>query len=181
MTEQKKSQIRKTVSVIEVVLAAVMIGYLVYGIATKNLNTTISNVLAIAVVVTCVVLNDFVEPYLTEVFVNMDDFKKEAYKKYVLWDVASMAGLLFFVLNFAQEGSMIAVLKMDKEELKSLCSEVGVYPVNYNCPGQIVVSGLKSSMPAFEERVKEKGGRCIPLAVSFTVTVLKTTLRSDNE
>ena len=107
MTEQKKSQIRKTVSVIEVVLAAVMIGYLVYGIATKNLNTTISNVLAIAVVVTCVVLNDFVEPYLTEVFVNMDDFKKEAYKKYVLWDVASMAGVLFFVLNFAQEGSMM--------------------------------------------------------------------------
>ena len=110
MTEQKKSQIRKTISVVEVVLAAIMIGYLFYGIATKNLNSMISNVLAIVVVVTCVVLNDFVEPYLTEVFVNMDEFKKEAYKKYVLWDVASMAGLLFFVLSFAEEGSMMGYL-----------------------------------------------------------------------
>ena len=110
MTEQKKSQIRKTVSVIEVVLATVMIGYLIYGIATKNLNTTLNNVIAIVVVVTCVVLNDFVEPYLTEVFVNMDEFRKEAYKKYVLWDIASMAGLLFFVLSFAEEGSMMVYL-----------------------------------------------------------------------
>ena len=100
MTEQKKSQIRKTISAIEVVLAAVMIGYLIYGVATKNLNTTLNNVIAIVVVVACVVLNDFVEPYLTEVFVDMD----------VLWDVASMAGLLFFVLSFAEEGSMLVYL-----------------------------------------------------------------------
>lgn len=110
MTEEKKSQIRKTISVIEVVLAAVMVGYLIYGIATKNLNTTLNNIIAIGVVVTCVVLNDIVEPYLTEVFVNMDDFRREAYGKYVLWDVASMAGLLFFVLNFAEEGSTMAYL-----------------------------------------------------------------------
>lgn len=110
MTEEKKSQIRKTISVIEVVLAGIMIGYLIYGVATKNLNTTWNNIIAVGVVVACVVLNDFVEPYLTEVFVNMDDFRKEAYKKYLLWDIASMAGLLFFVLNFAQEGSLMVYL-----------------------------------------------------------------------
>ena len=38
---------------------------------------------------------------------QMDDFRKDAYKKYLMWDVASMAGLLFFVLNFSQEGSMM--------------------------------------------------------------------------
>ena len=37
----------------------------------------------------------------------MDEFRKEAYKKYLLWDIASMAGLLFFVPNFSQEGSMM--------------------------------------------------------------------------
>ena len=110
MTEQKKSQIRKTISVIEVALAAVMIGYLIYGVATKNLNTTLNNIIAIVVVVACVVLNDFVEPYLTEVFVDMDEFRRAAYGKYVLWDVASMAGLLFFVLSFAEEGSMLGYL-----------------------------------------------------------------------
>ena len=107
MTEEKKSQIRKTITVVELILAAILVAYLVYGIATKNSNEMIFNALAIFVVVTYVVLNDLVEPYLTEVFVNMDDFRKDAFKKYLMWDVASMAGLLFFVLNFSQEGSMM--------------------------------------------------------------------------
>ena len=107
MTEEKKSQIRKTITIVELILAAILVAYLVYGIATKNSNEMIFNALAIFVVVTYVVLNDLVEPYLTEVFVNMDDFRKDAYKKYLMWDVASMAGLLFFVLNFSQEGSMM--------------------------------------------------------------------------
>ena len=107
MTEEKKSQIRKTITIVELILAAILVVYLVYGIATKNSNEMIFNVLAIFVVVAYVILNDLVEPYLTEVFVNMDDFRKDAYKKYLMWDVASMAGLLFFVLNFLQEGSMM--------------------------------------------------------------------------
>ena len=107
MTEEKKSQIRKTITIVELILAAILVVYLVYGIATKNSNELIFNVLAIFVVVAYVILNDLVEPYLTEVFVNMDDFRKAAYKKYLMWDVASMAGLLFFVLNFSQEGSMM--------------------------------------------------------------------------
>lgn len=110
MTEEKKSKIRKIVSAIEIILAGVMIGYLIYGISTKTLNTTLNNIIAIVVVISCVVLNDFVEPYITEVFINMDDFRREAYKKYVLWDVVSMAGLLFFVLLFASEGSMVVYL-----------------------------------------------------------------------
>ena len=107
MTEEKKSQIRKTITMVELILAAILVVYLVYGIATKNSNELIFNVLAIFVVVAYVILNDLVEPYLTEVFVNMDDFRKDAYKKYLMWDVASMAGLLFFVLNFSQEVSMM--------------------------------------------------------------------------
>ena len=107
MTEEKKSQIRKTITMVELILAAILVVYLVYGIATKNSNELIFNALAIFVVVAYVILNDLVEPYLTEVFLNMDDFRKDAYKKYLMWDVASMAGLLFFVLNFSQEGSMM--------------------------------------------------------------------------
>ena len=107
MTEEKKSQIRKTITMVELILAAILVVYLVYGIATKNSNELIFNALAIFVVVAYVILNDLVEPYLTEVFVNMDDFRKDAYKKNLMWDVASMAGLLFFVLNFSHEGSMM--------------------------------------------------------------------------
>lgn len=107
MTEEKKSQIRKKITAVEIVFAALLFIYLIYGIVTKNTNMTLFNGLAIFVVVAYVVLNDFVEPYLTEVFLNMDEFRKEAYKKYMLWDVASMAGLLFFVLNFTEEGNMM--------------------------------------------------------------------------
>ena len=107
MTEEKKSKIRKTITGIQLALAAVLVVYLIYGIAAKNSNPLIFNSLAIFVVTAYVVLNDFVEPYLTEAFKVMDEFRKEAYKKYLLWDIASMAGLLFFVLNFSQEGSMM--------------------------------------------------------------------------
>ena len=107
MTEEKKSKIRKTITMTELLLAALLVVYLLYGIVTKNSNTLIFNGLAIFVVAAYVILNDFVEPYLTKAFVNMDDFRKDAYKKYLMWDVASMAGLLFFVLNFSQEGSLM--------------------------------------------------------------------------
>lgn len=110
MTEEKKSQIRKKIALVEIALAALLVVYLIYGIATKNSNTLLFNGLAIFVVVAALVLNDIVEPYLTEVFKNMDDFRRAAYRSYVLWDVASMAGLLFFVLNFTEESNMMIYL-----------------------------------------------------------------------
>lgn len=107
MSEEKKSQIRKRVTAVEIALAAALVIYVIYGIVTKSSNNMVFNALAIFVVAAYVVLNDFVEPYLTEVFANMNDFRKDSYKKYLMWDVASMAGLLFFVLNFSQDGSLM--------------------------------------------------------------------------
>ena len=107
MTEEKKSQIRKTIAIIEVGLAAILLAYLVYGLVTKNSNQLIYNGLAIFVVSAAVILNDFVEPYLLKLFENMDDYRKSAYKSYLLWDIASMAGILFFVLNFSETGNMM--------------------------------------------------------------------------
>ena len=63
--------------------------------------------------------------------------------------------------------AMCAVLKLDSETVEKTAAEFeGLYAVNFNSPGQTVVSGLKSSMPGFEARVKNLGGRIIPLAVS---------------
>lgn len=64
-------------------------------------------------------------------------------------------------------GAMAAVLKLSAEDVESVCSEFcEVYPVNYNCPGQIAVAGNKAEMPQFIERIKSVGGRAVPLAVS---------------
>lgn len=110
MTEEKKSQIRKRIAAVEIALAAVLLIYLVYGIVTKNSNQMVFNILATILVVVAFVLTDVVEPYLTKVFEEMDEFRKEAYKKYVLWDAASWAGLMIFVLTFGSEDSTFMIV-----------------------------------------------------------------------
>ena len=66
-----------------------------------------------------------------------------------------------------QESFMAAVLRLSKEETEELCKKYPqVYPVNYNCPGQITVSGLAEQKEAFLSAVKEAGGRAVPLSVS---------------
>jgi len=65
-----------------------------------------------------------------------------------------------------QDTAMAAVLKLSGEEVERLCAGFPhVYPVNYNCPGQVTVSGLASEMAAFYAAVKAAGGRALPLKV----------------
>lgn len=62
--------------------------------------------------------------------------------------------------------AMAAVVKLPAEKVEELCAAHDqVYPVNYNCPGQIACAGLASSMPAFSNDVKAAGGRALPLKV----------------
>ena len=65
-----------------------------------------------------------------------------------------------------QDTAMAAVVKLPAETVEALCANhPGLYPVNYNCPGQITVSGLSSEMVAFSAEVKAAGGRALPLKV----------------
>ncbi len=72
----------------------------------------------------------------------------------------------------AGNGSMAAVLGMEREALIQLCSrissEVGLVELaNANCPGQIVVSGSMKGVQAVVEQGKEAGAkRVIQLEVS---------------
>jgi [acyl-carrier-protein] S-malonyltransferase len=57
-------------------------------------------------------------------------------------------------------GAMAAVLGLDDGVVEALCSEIGgVWPANYNCPGQIVVSGETAAVDALLERANEAGAR----------------------
>ena len=63
--------------------------------------------------------------------------------------------------------AMAAVVKLDHETVEAICARFeGVYPVNYNCPGQVTVAGLKAQMPDFSAAVKAAKGRALPLKVS---------------
>lgn len=62
--------------------------------------------------------------------------------------------------------AMAAVVKLTQEQVEAVCSKYDqVYPVNFNCPGQITVAGLSAQMPDFSAEIKEVGGRAIPLKV----------------
>ena len=65
------------------------------------------------------------------------------------------------------DSAMAAVLKLANDKVEELCRmHTGVFPVNYNCPGQLVVAGLKSSLEGFLSDVAANGGRAVPLNVS---------------
>lgn len=65
------------------------------------------------------------------------------------------------------ESGIAAVLRLSAEETGRLCAKYEhVWPVNYNCPGQISVAGLKDELPAFYADVKAAGGRALPLKVA---------------
>lgn len=65
-------------------------------------------------------------------------------------------------------GAMSAVLGLDKERIETICAAIdGVEVANYNCPGQIVISGKKEAVEEAGVKLKEAGAkRCMPLNVS---------------
>ena len=65
------------------------------------------------------------------------------------------------------KAGMLAVLKLDDETVEEIASRFpGVYPVNYNAPGQVVISSLEERISDVEKEVKENGGRTMRLSVS---------------
>ena len=68
------------------------------------------------------------------------------------------------------DGGMAAILGLEDAKIEEACAAVKngiVRPVNYNCPGQIVISGLKEAVETAAVKLKEAGARrVIPLNVS---------------
>lgn len=66
-----------------------------------------------------------------------------------------------------QEASMMAIVKIPYEQAEEMTKKYEhVYPVNYNSPMQLVVSGDKEELSALGKELKAAGGRGVPLAVS---------------
>jgi [acyl-carrier-protein] S-malonyltransferase len=65
-------------------------------------------------------------------------------------------------------GAMAAILGLEDEIVESLCRQIlGVWPANYNCPGQLVVSGEHAAVDECIERAQEHGARrAVKLKVS---------------
>jgi [acyl-carrier-protein] S-malonyltransferase len=65
-------------------------------------------------------------------------------------------------------GSMAAILGLEDEAVERLCRKIiGVWPANYNCPGQVVVSGEDPAVDeCCSEAEREGARRAIKLKVS---------------
>lgn len=72
----------------------------------------------------------------------------------------------------ANPGTMAAIIGVDDEKVEEICAEVSkdgklVIPANYNCPGQLVISGDIEAINEACEKLKEAGAkRALPLKVS---------------
>jgi [acyl-carrier-protein] S-malonyltransferase len=68
------------------------------------------------------------------------------------------------------KGSMLAVLGSEKNIVNELCAEAGKFgiceTVNFNAPGQIIISGKISAIEKAKEIAKTRKIKTIPLAVS---------------
>ena len=67
------------------------------------------------------------------------------------------------------QGGMAAIIAMDADKISEICDKTdGIVGIaNYNCPGQIAISGEKAAVDSACELLKEAGAkRCIPLNVS---------------
>jgi len=67
-----------------------------------------------------------------------------------------------------REGTMVAVMRLGREELEEIVKSVkGICVIaNYNSPEQIVISGEKDAVEEAARKAEEKGARCVQLAVS---------------
>ena len=77
-----------------------------------------------------------------------------------------------------QPGTMAAVLGLEDAKVEELCATVDgiVTPANYNCPGQLVISGELKAVEAVCEKMKEAGAKralVLPVGGAFHSVLMK--------
>lgn len=76
---------------------------------------------------------------------------------------------IFMQEAYPEGGAMTAVLGMESDRIEEICRQTeGIVTIaNYNCPGQIVITGEEQAVLAAAQACSEAGAkRCVPLKVS---------------
>ena len=81
-----------------------------------------------------------------------------------------LRGSLMAEAGRTNPGAMAAIIGVDDEKIQALCDEAKdagvVVPANFNCPGQIVVSGEVDAVNKLVANCASAGIKAVPLAVS---------------
>lgn len=83
------------------------------------------------------------------------------------------------------EGSMAALLGMDRQEILFLCAEVSsggglVTPANFNAPGQVVIAGRRGDVQRAISLFRERGGKKfveLPVSAPFHCPLMEPAAR----
>lgn len=79
-------------------------------------------------------------------------------------------GELMQAASEANPSTMVSLMGLDEDQVKSVCdsaSALGIIsPANFNCPGQVVVSGSREACARAAELAEAAGGRAVELAVA---------------
>ena len=83
-------------------------------------------------------------------------------------------------------GSMAAILGLENKIIEQTCESISgtVIPANYNCPGQIVISGEIKSVADCCEKLKDKGARraiTLPVSGAFHSVLMESAKEKLNE
>lgn len=76
---------------------------------------------------------------------------------------------IFMQEAYPEGGAMTAVLGLDSDQIEEVCRQTeGIVTIaNYNCPGQIVITGEEKAVTEAAKALSEAGAkRCVPLKVS---------------
>ena len=100
---QEKREIQKQTIRITLGMAAVVILYAVYGIATKRLNSLVFEVLLGIFVIGYSFLNDVAEPYRLGMLQGMTFGRRQAFLKILGADVVGIGALLYWIVEMDSE------------------------------------------------------------------------------
>ena len=83
-------------------------------------------------------------------------------------------------------GTMAAILGLENKVIEQTCEGISgtVIPANYNCPGQVVISGEIKSVADCCERLKDKGARraiTLPVSGAFHSILMESAKEKLNE
>ncbi len=91
---------------------------------------------------------------------NVIDFATAVY-------LARERGRLMHEAGLKEPGGMVAIIGLNEETLIEVCNQTGTQIANFNCPGQLIISGSMVNLPKAAEYAQAKGAsRVVPLQVS---------------
>ena len=81
--------------------------------------------------------------------------------------LARERGRLMYEAGLRKPGGMVAIIGLDEALLAEVCRETDTRIANFNCPGQLVISGANENLTKAADLAKARGAhRVVPLAVS---------------